>query len=174
MKNKRNRVIIKANFDIRQVQCLNNNESEDIIKASMSVSDIKETDVIMMQPLMWAYIGDAVYEIYIRNHIIGKGLKNTNELHVASIKYVKARHQARFLEELLPFLSDEERDIVRRGRNTKTGHVPKNSNIIEYRYATALEALIGYLYLLKRDGRIDEIMKKILEFGEEAQSTDNK
>lgn len=122
-----------------------------------------ENDARMMNPLVWAYIGDAVYEVYVRSYIISKGRKSSFELHRESIKYVKAEAQSSILEMLTESLSEEERNIVRRGRNTKTYHVPKNADVIDYRRATALEALIGYLYLMKRYERLDEIMKMILE-----------
>lgn len=122
-----------------------------------------EKDVRMMNPLVWAYIGDSVYEVYVRSYIISKGGKTSFDLHRESIKYVKASSQSDILETIYDKLTEEEKNIIRRGRNTKTYHVPKNASIIDYKRATALEALIGYLYLLKRYDRIDEIMNMILE-----------
>ncbi|QCX33814.1 Mini-ribonuclease 3 [Caloramator sp. E03] len=122
-----------------------------------------EKDVRMMNPLVWAYIGDSVYEVYVRSYIISKGGKTSFALHRESIKYVKASSQSDILETIYDKLTEEEKNIIRRGRNTKTYHVPKNASIIDYKRATALEALIGYLYLLKRYDRIDEIMNMILE-----------
>lgn len=122
-----------------------------------------EKDVRMMNPLVWAYIGDSVYEVYVRSYIISKGGKTSFDLHRESIKYVKASSQSDILELIYDKLTEEEQNIIRRGRNTKTYHVPKNASIIDYKRATALEALIGYLYLLKRYERIDEIMNMILE-----------
>lgn len=121
-----------------------------------------EKDVKLMNPLVWAYIGDSIYEVYVRSYIISKGGKTSFDLHKESIKYVKASSQSQILEYIYDKLTDEEQNIVRRGRNTKTYHVPKNASVIDYKRATALEALIGYLYLLKRYDRIDEIMEMIL------------
>ncbi|WP_133628806.1 Mini-ribonuclease 3 [Fonticella tunisiensis] len=125
--------------------------------------NLGEMDVRMLNPLVWAYIGDAVYEVYVRSFIISNTKKNSHDLHVESIKFVKAGAQSEILEELMPYLTEEEQNVVRRGRNTRTGHVPKNADVIDYRRATALEGLIGYLYLMKRFERIDEIMNIVFE-----------
>lgn len=132
----------------------------------LNFSTLDEKSVILMNPLEWAYIGDAVYELYVRSHLISLNRGKVEYLHKASIKYVKAKAQSEILERLLPILTEEEQNIVRRGRNTKTSHVPKNSEVIEYRRATALEALIGYLFLMKRNERVAELMKIILEDSE--------
>jgi ribonuclease III family protein len=124
---------------------------------------LDEMEIRMLNPLIWAYVGDAVYEVYVRTHIISSGKRTSHDLHKISIKFVKAEAQSNYLETLLPDLTEEEQDIVRRGRNTKTYHVPKNANVIDYRRATALEALIGYLYLMKRYERLDEVMKLIFK-----------
>ena len=116
-----------------------------------------------MSPLTWAYIGDAVYELYIRNHLINTTNLKPNKLHREAIKYVKASAQAQTLENLQEILTDEEKEIVRRGRNTENHHLPKNANLRDYTYATAFEALIGYLYLTKQEKRLNEILQKILE-----------
>jgi ribonuclease-3 family protein len=125
--------------------------------------NLGEMDVKMLNPLVWAYIGDAVYEVYVRSHIISEGIKNAKDLHRASIKYVKASEQSKILEGINSSLSEEEQNIVRRGRNTKTHHIPKNAEVIDYRMATAFECLIGYLFLMKRYDRLDEIMKNIFK-----------
>ena len=122
-----------------------------------------ETDINLMSPLTWAYIGDCVYELYIRTNLVNKTNLKPHKLHIESIKYVKASAQAEFLKKIYDDLTEEEKDIVRRGRNTENHHLPKNSNVQEYMYATAFEALIGYLYLTKRNKRIKEILKKIDE-----------
>ena len=131
---------------------------EDIIDRKKDISEVK-----LMPPLVWAYIGDAVYELYIRTELVNNSKMNPHKLHVEAIKYVKAKAQAEILEQLQEFLSDEEKDIVRRGRNAENHHLPKNANIADYSHATAFEALIGYLYLSKQDERLKEIFDKILE-----------
>ena len=120
--------------------------------------DRTKQEVELMSPLTWAYIGDAVYELFIRNKLINETNLKPHKLHIEAIKYVKAKSQAQKLNEIYEFLTDEEKDIVRRGRNTQNHHLPKNSNVQEYMYATAFEALIGYLYLTKQHSRLKEIL----------------
>ena len=118
-------------------------------------------EVELMSPLTWAYIGDAVYELFIRNKLINETHLKTHKLNIEDIKYVKAKSQAEKLSEIYEILTDEEKDIVRRGRNTQNHHLPKNANVQEYMYSTAFEALIGYLYLTKQNARLKEILDKI-------------
>jgi len=115
--------------------------------------------------LALAYIGDAIYEVYIREYLIDLGLEKVNKLQKEATKYVSARGQANYLKMLIDdkFLTDEEITIVTRARNHKTNSSPKNTDIITYKCATGLEALIGYLYLDKNYNRIDEIMNYIKE-----------
>ena len=119
-----------------------------------------EEDVNLMSPLTWAYVGDCVYELYIRTNLINKTNLKPHKLHIESIKYVKAKAQAELLQRIFEELTDEEKNIVRRGRNTENHHLPKNSNVQEYMYSTAFEALIGYLYLTKQNKRLKEILDK--------------
>ena len=121
------------------------------------------TEVKLMPPLVWAYVGDNVYELFIRTYLVNNSKMNPHKLHVEAIKYVKAQAQAEILEGLQDFLTDEEKDIVRRGRNAENHHLPKNANVADYSHATAFEALIGYLYLTKQDERLKEIFNKIKE-----------
>lgn len=120
-----------------------------------------ENDVNLLSPLTWAYIGDCVYELYIRTELINKTNLKPHKLHIESIKYVKAKAQAEILQNIYDELTEEEKDIVRRGRNTENHHLPKNSNVQEYMYSTAFEALIGYLYLTKNNKRLKEILNKV-------------
>ncbi|MBO4292904.1 MAG: Mini-ribonuclease 3 [Clostridia bacterium] len=112
-----------------------------------------------MSPLTWAYIGDCVYELYIRTKLVNETNLKPHNLHVEAIKYVKAKAQAELLEKIMNKLTEEEQDIVRRTRNTQNHHLPKNSNVTEYMYATAFEGLIGYLYLTKQEKRLKEIFE---------------
>ena len=116
-----------------------------------------------MSPLTWAYIGDAVYELYIRNYLIETTNLKPNKLHREATKFVKASSQAKILDKLKDFLNEEELEIIRRGRNTQNHHLPKNANPTEYMYSTAFEGLIGYLYLTKQETRLNEILSKIIE-----------
>ena len=115
--------------------------------------------------LVLAYLGDTIYENYIRRHLINSGIGNVNDLQKNATNYVSAVNQAKFLTEMmdLNFLSSDELDVVKRARNYKTTSHPKSCDIITYKYATGLEALIGYLDLKDNKERIDEIMKFILE-----------
>ena len=116
-------------------------------------------EVNQMSPLTWAYVGDCVYELYIRTKLVDITKLKPHELHIKSVKYVKAKAQAETLKKIESILTEEEKEIVRRGRNTQTHHIAKNASMQDYMYATAFEALIGYLYLTKQDERLSEIMK---------------
>lgn len=116
-------------------------------------------EVNQMSPLTWAYVGDCVYELYIRTKLVDTTKLKPHELHIKSVKYVKAKAQAETLKKLETILTEEEKEIVRRGRNTQTHHIAKNASMQDYMYATAFEALIGYLYLTKQDDRLSAIMK---------------
>lgn len=120
--------------------------------------DRPEEEINLLSPLTWAYIGDCVYDLYIRTNLVNTTNLKPHKLHIETIKYVKAKSQANFLEKIHDKLTDEEKEIVRRARNAENHHLPKNSNVQEYMYATAFEALIGYLYLTKKFGRIKEIL----------------
>lgn len=120
----------------------------------------KEINVLVL-----AYMGDTIYEKYIREFLINKKIPNVNELQKHSVEYVSAKAQAKFLTELVDknILNNEEISVIKRARNNKGGKHPKNCDILTYKHATALEALIGYLYFENKQDRIDEIMKIILE-----------
>ena len=124
---------------------------------------INKSDISQMSPLVWAYMGDAVYEKFIREYVIRQGLCKNGLLHKKSIKYVSAKGQAQILKEIEEFLTDEEKDIVRRGRNSNPHSTTKNADIVEYKYATGFEALIGWLYLNEKEERLEEILKKCVE-----------
>ncbi|MEG2311122.1 MAG: ribonuclease III domain-containing protein [Bacilli bacterium] len=115
--------------------------------------------------LVLAYIGDAIYEIYIRKYLINKGINKVNTLQKEAIKYVSAKGQASFITKLLDnnLLLEAEVEVFLRARNHKSNSHPKNTDIITYKYATGLEALIGYLYLENKINRINELMKYLLE-----------
>ena len=121
-------------------------------------------NVLEINVLVLAYLGDTIYENYVRHFLINKGIANVNDLQTESINYVSAKAQANFLERMIEcnFLSDEEIGVVKRARNYKSNSHPKNTDILTYKHATALEAVIGYLDLINNKNRIDEIMKFIL------------
>lgn len=121
-------------------------------------------NVVEINVLVLAYLGDTIYEDYIRKYLIMKNISNVNDLQKEAVKYVSAKSQAKFLTELVDknLLNDDELSIVRRARNHKGNSHPKNCDVITYKHATALEALIGYLELNEKRNRIDEIMNVIL------------
>ena len=114
--------------------------------------------------LVLAYLGDTIYEDYIREYLILKGIGNVNDLQKESIKYVSAKAQAEILKKLMDnnFFTEEELTIIKRARNHKSISHPKNCDIVTYRHATGFEALIGYLKLSGNIKRIEEIMNYIL------------
>lgn len=120
--------------------------------------NIKEINVLVL-----AYLGDTIYEDYIRKFLISKGINNVNKLQKQAVNYVSAKSQAKYLNNMIDnkFLTEEEISIVKRARNYKTTSHPKNCDIITYKYATGLEALIGYLELDGNKLRIGEIMNNI-------------
>ena len=111
--------------------------------------------------LTLAYVGDAVYELYVRQHILSQSVKAHN-LHYLAVKRVNNNTQAALLSKIEPELTEIEQSVVRRGRNAK-GIVPKNANVQTYRKSTAMEALIGYLYLNGEDDRLRWVLGQIEE-----------
>ena len=120
-------------------------------------------DVKMLSPLVWAYIGDSVYELYIITHLVNNSNSKPHKLHIETIKFVKAEAQAKILDKIWNKLTEEEQEIFKRGRNTENHHLPKNGNVADYSHATGFEALIGYLYLSKQDDRLKEILKLCID-----------
>ena len=120
---------------------------------------LKEVDIRTYSPLTLAYIGDAVYDLIIRTVVVGRGNTSANKLHKQTIEYVKAPAQARLIEAIQEDLTEEEAAIYRRGRNAKPYTMAKNASMGEYKKATGLEALVGYLYLTNRTERILELLQ---------------
>lgn len=125
-----------------------------------------------LKSLALAYMGDAVYETQIRQYLLEKGNVRVHELHQLAVQYVKAYAQAKVVQSWLDagVLTEGEEAIVRRGRNAKSGSVPKNTSVQAYRHSTAFEALLGYLYLDGQTERLDELIQQaitIIEKGEE-------
>ena len=118
-----------------------------------------EQEINQLSPLTWAYVGDCVFELYIRTKLVNETKLKPHELHIKAISYVKAKSQAEMLLKIHDSLTEEEQDIVRRGRNAENHHLPKNANVQDYMYSTAFEALIGYLYLCKKENRVKEIIE---------------
>ena len=121
-------------------------------------------NVLEINVLVLAYLGDTIYENYVRKHLIKKEIGNVNDLQKEAIKYVSAIAQAKYLTMMIDngILTDTELDVVKRARNYKTTSHPKSCDIVTYKHATGLEALIGFLDLSDNKERIDEIMNFIL------------
>ena len=123
-----------------------------------------KTELITMSPLVLAYLGDTVYESYIREHLIRQNInRKVNDLHKSAIQYSKAKEQETIIHELQDELTEEEIRIFKRGRNQKPHTSPKNADIIDYKCATGFEALIGYLYLSEDRERLEYIVQKSIE-----------
>lgn len=122
-------------------------------------------DLNLVNVITLAYIGDAVYEVYIREYLIKKGIAKVDELQREAVKYVSAKSQCKILERLIDndILNENELDIVKRGRNYKRTSHPKNTDIITYKMSSGFEALIGYLYLNNEKDRLDRIINYVLE-----------
>ena len=125
--------------------------------------EIKDNDIRSFSPLTLAYIGDAVYEIIIRTIIVEKGNAPVNKLHHKASSIVKAAAQRKAMENIMPLLTEGEEAVYKRGRNAKSYTSAKNASIIDYRIATGFEALIGFLYLSGKNGRILELVKDGIE-----------
>ena len=127
----------------------------------------KKSDIEMYNPLVLAYVGDSVYETFVRTLLVSKGSMQVNKLHKGAIKYVKAKSQAGILQKLEEDLTEDEKIIVKRGRNTKSATVPKNAELSDYRYATGFECLIGYLFLTGRVERLMELLNRVIDVTKE-------
>jgi ribonuclease-3 family protein len=117
-----------------------------------------------------AFIGDGVYEVYIRQHVLKKGTPHADRLHQMAVRYVRAEGQARVVKRLLAEgnLTEEETVLVKRARNHRSATKPKNADPVTYKLATAFEALIGALYLDGEVSRMEEIISRAIEITEES------
>lgn len=122
------------------------------------LSSDKKPDVRELSSLTLAFIGDAVFELFVRTKILASGNRPAGELHKIAVGYVKAKAQSDAMHKILDELSEEETDIYKRGRNTNIHTVPKNADMNDYRQATGLEALVGYLYITEKNERLIQIL----------------
>lgn len=120
-------------------------------------------DVEWMNPLKLAYLGDAIFDTYIRTYIVTHFEGNMNDINKRVVQFVKASSQSKIVHHLKDELSEDEWRIIKRGRNQKSISVPKNANVTDYKYATGFEALMGYLYLTDQGDRLYEIVAKAIE-----------
>lgn len=137
-------------------------ESITILDAIKRDFDCKEVDIRTYSPLTLAYIGDAIYDLVIRTIVVERGNSTANKLHRKAVAYVNARVQARMIDALKDELSEEEESVYHRGRNAKSYTSAKNASVIEYRKATGLEALCGYLYLQGRQERMLYLIREAI------------
>ncbi|SEN75027.1 ribonuclease-3 family protein [Mesobacillus persicus] len=121
----------------------------------------QKVDEKQLNSLALAYMGDAVFEKYVRLHLLQSGRVRPNKLHKEATRYVSAKAQANIIHAFIEnqLLSEKEIAVVKRGRNAKSGSVPKNTDVQTYRYSTAFEALIGYLFLGGNEKRLDELIE---------------
>lgn len=121
----------------------------------------------LLNPVVLAYVGDAVFELLVRQQLIVQPLHKMHHLHKSATGQVSAKAQRALLERWTPHLSEQEAAIVRRGRNAKSGSPPKNADMLDYRLATALECLVGFLYLSGNEARLQQLMQ--IAFGQHEQ-----
>lgn len=137
-------------------------ESITILEAIKSTFSCEGKDIRSYSPLALAYIGDAIYDLVIRTIVVERGNAPANSLHKKTVQYVNARVQAKMIDALETELNEEEMAVYHRGRNAKSYTAAKNASIIEYRKATGLEALCGYLYLQGKQERMLKLIKMAL------------
>jgi len=127
---------------------------------------MKKLDVNLINVIVLAYLGDTIYENYVRRYLIDEGINNVKDLQEESINYVSAMGQAKYVKDLMDsgFFTEEEISVMMRARNNSNNRHPKNCDIMSYKYATGLEAVIGYLDIVGKRERIDEIMNYILRW----------
>lgn len=124
---------------------------------------LTEDEIRGLSSLALAHLGDAVYELMVRLFLCSSRGKTGGGLHHAAVALVNAHAQAEAAQRILPLLTEEETAVFRRGRNAKVNSVPKHAEIGDYHSATGLEALFGWLYLLERKERLNELFAVIME-----------
>jgi ribonuclease-3 family protein len=139
---------------------------DDFFRKISSELPVKPGDLSTYSPLALAYVGDAVFDLYIRTLILSRGNAPVHKLHKQSVAFVKAKAQSDIIHKLLDRLDPDEQDAVRRGRNAKSGTVPKNTDIADYKYATGFETLLGYLYIRQDFDRLMEVLRLSTEQSE--------
>ena len=136
---------------------------EESIKYLMEQFHLEKQDIRSYSPLTLAYIGDGIYELYIRTILVEQGNRQANKLHKHASRLVKAPAQSKMIETLEPLFTPEEEAVYKRGRNAKSPTVPKNADVRDYRAATGFEALVGYLYLSGDKERLEYVLNRCLE-----------
>ncbi len=124
---------------------------------------LERVKAMQINPVTLAFLGDAVYSLYVREKLVKSGTGKAADLQRAAAKVVSAKGQSAFLERVLPTLTQEEEDIYKRGRNAKKATKSKSASVAEYSRSTGFEAVLGYLYLIGENGRIKELLDMIEE-----------
>jgi len=119
--------------------------------------------ISQLSPLVLAFVGDSVFDLFIRSRLVMKKRESAHKMHLKAINYVKASAQSKIVSELLDRLNDDEKIIFKRGRNSKSATIPKHADVLDYRRATAFEAVLGYLYLSGMYERLEEILNLAAE-----------
>jgi len=125
------------------------------------------TNPLELPPLTLAYLGDALYEAFVRERLLDLGHVRVNDLHCHALRYVRAKAQAGVLAHILPDLTEREQDVVRRGRNAKGHAAPKSADAAEYAASTGFEALLGYLHLAGEEERLRQILRAAADYVEQ-------
>ena len=110
-----------------------------------------------------AWMGDAVYEVHVRKYVVDTGQIHADKLHTSAVKYVKAESQALVMKEIFDSLPEEEQTLVKRAKNRRSKTKAKNADPVDYKWATAFEALIGYYYIEGKIDKMNEIMKRAVD-----------
>lgn len=133
------------------------------------MTSLRDIDVKQLNALALAYMGDAAYEQSIREHLLRTGRVRPNVLHKEATRYVSAKAQAKILQYFLAeaSLTEQEQAIMRRGRNAKPGSVPKNTDVQTYKNSSGFEAILGYLYLLREEERLQQLITKAIDYVEQ-------
>ena len=134
-------------------------KSIDLLDLIKQRFELKEVDIRTYSPLALAYIGDCVFDLIVRTVVVERGNEPANKLHHKTVTYVKAQTQAQLIDAMLSYLTEEELGVYKRGRNAKSYTTAKNASVGDYRKATGLEALVGYLYLQGSTERILELLQ---------------
>lgn len=125
--------------------------------------EFSKREIESLHPIKLAYIGDAIYEVYIRRYVLANYNLRIRDINKMTIDYVKATSQAYIANQLKPLFTEAEGKIFKRGRNSNSNTTPKNTSRIDYKLATGFESVIGYLYLSGEEDRLDEIISKSIE-----------
>ncbi|MCT8976531.1 Mini-ribonuclease 3 [Clostridium sp. CX1] len=130
-----------------------------LIKGKFTIEDARQ-----INPLVLAYVGDSVYEVFVRAYLVEKNRDmSVHKLHKKAIEFVKAHAQSEFIKKLEDKLNEEEIYFFKRGRNSKSATTPKNADIQEYRFATGFESLIGFLYITEQSERLEYLLNTIVD-----------